>query len=112
MPLSDSLSVLVSRGFVIGGLITLGTFIADKARAVSLDGFFINTPNCSLKVYRKEVTGGIDTLYAKTNSRGKWVIETANADPEFAQDETLYVDGGWNLGKNAETFLIQGAARI
>ncbi len=86
----------------------LGILLNPKlANAVNVDGFFINSPACSVKVYRKP-TGPIDTLRTITNIDGKWGIETANFNPPAGLNEILYVHGGWNFGKKAKTFWIRG----
>ncbi len=78
-----------------------------KTEAVPISGFFINSPQCSVKVYRKP-TGPIDTLKTKTDDWCGWVIETANFNPPAGTGETLYVYGGWNLEGSAKTFVIRG----
>jgi hypothetical protein len=76
------------KGLVIGGLITLGTFIAGKANAVGMAGFVHDSPNgisgkgCPVKIYRSNVTGGIDTVYTTTNSLGRYLKDTQELDPE------------------------------
>jgi hypothetical protein len=88
-------------------ILSLGLLLTPAlANAVGIGGFFINSPNCSLKVYRK-LTGSRDTLKTITNSRGKYSLETDNFIPPSPQGETLYVYGGWNLGGKAKTFLIR-----
>ncbi len=90
------------KEILFGALLTI-----SSALGVGIGGFFIDTPDCSLKVYRRP-TGPIDTLRTKTNFAGKWVIETANFNPPAGTGETLYIYGGWNLGRKAKTFLIRG----
>jgi len=78
-----------------------------EIKGIAMDGFFINAPNCSVKVYRKP-TGPIDTLRTQTNVFGKYGIATENFNPPAQTGETLYVYGGWNLGGEARTYMIRG----
>ncbi len=87
---------------------TLMTLLATAglASAITMYGFFINTPNCSLKVYRMKISpGGRDTLKTRTGSRGNWGIVTQNFIPEALQGETLYVE---DMAKRVKTFMIRG----
>ena len=77
---------------------------ASLASAVTMSGFFINTPNCSLKVYRKP-TGAIDTLRRITDGTGYWNIVTQNFIPEALQGETLYVEDN---ARRVKTFMKRG----
>ena len=81
------------------------SLLVGGANATSLYGFFLGSPGCSVKVYRKP-TGPIDTLRDETNSRGKWNINTLNYSPPSNSGETLYVLGGWNLDGTARTFIV------
>ena len=88
------------------GKILAGTFlVAALASAATLYGNFVGSPACSLEVYRKP-TGALDTLYAKTNSRGRWAISTSNFNPPAEQGETLNILGGWNLGGKARANVV------
>jgi|GEM_PF-4731400 len=78
-----------------------------EGKGVGMYGYFVDTPSCSVKVYRKP-TGPVDTLKIISGNGGVWVIETNNFNPPAGQGETLYVYGGWNLGGEAKTYMIRG----
>ncbi|MHA1869100.1 MAG: hypothetical protein ACTSXD_13740 [Candidatus Heimdallarchaeaceae archaeon] len=82
-------------------LLLAGSLMLPKvAKSVNIRGFFINSPNCSTKVWRVNPP---DTLRTITNSVGRWAIETDNFNPPAQIGDTLYIEGGWNLGGSAKT---------
>ena len=84
-------------------LLVGSTFLAPKlAKGIGVDGFFVDTPNCSTKVYRKP-TGSVDTLWTKTDDWNYWQINTEWFNPSSQIGDTLYIKGGWNLGGDAKT---------
>ena len=82
-------------------LFLAGSLMLPKmAKATNVNGYFIDTPNCSTKVWTPVSP---DTQKTLTNNWGKFAIETQDfANPPQIGD-TLYFEGGWNLGGKAKT---------
>jgi len=93
----------LAKPLLISAPVFLTLFFPERAYAPDIAGFFINAPQCSVKIYRKP-TGSVDTLYDEANADGLWVQWTENFEPPAQPGETLYVEGGWNLGGKAKTF--------
>ncbi len=94
----------MKKFFIVMGMVA---FLSEQAKAQSIKGFLIDSPACSVKVYRKP-TGTIDTLYDKANVNGLWIVNPVQFEPPAQDGETLYVYGGWNLDGKAKTFVIRG----
>jgi hypothetical protein len=79
------------------GALLLGGLFSNKVNATGISGFVhdsydgISGKGCPVKIYRKEVTGGIDTIYATTNFRGRYSKDTGEFDPEPSPGDTLFV---------------------
>jgi hypothetical protein len=92
MNLKNTLLSILTAGII---------FLAPKlAEAINVNGVFINAPFCSVKVWRINPT---NTQYTEAYSSGMWGIETENFSPPSQIGDSLYVEGGWNLGGNAKT---------
>lgn len=70
-----------------------------EVKGIGIDGY-LDVPSCSVKVWRVNPP---DTIRTITNIFCKYGIETNNFNPPSQIGDSLYIQGGWNLGGDART---------
>ena len=76
---------------LVAGSLAFGKVNADIRGFVQDSHDDISGKNIPVKIYRKQVTGGIDTLYTNTNENGRYLELEGNFNPNLAPGETTFV---------------------